>query len=52
MQFQTDLLVGELVLSSHDPDPLHVNVVDLPVVPGSELLLPDPELPHDQTLLE
>ena len=52
MQFQTDLLVSELVLGSHDPDPLHVDVVDLPVVPCTGLLLLDPALLQDWTLLK
>ena len=52
MQFLSDLLVGELVLEAHDPDPFHVNVVNLPVVSRAGFLLLDPDLSSYRALLK
>ncbi len=52
MQFLADRLVGELVLEAHDPDPFHVNVVDLPVMSRAGFLLLDPDLSSYRALLK
>ena len=52
VELPTDDFVGEVMFVPHDPDSLHVVVIDFLVVPLRRLLLLDPVLSDSRALLK